>query len=108
MGCHRWHSARALQQGLCLMIRMLLTHGLLFFVPFIAYAVWVMVVRKAKRDKRFRDGPLLWLSICGIALVVASLVLLAETNHAPPGSQFRPSQIIDGKFVPGGYETPKQ
>ncbi len=90
------------------MIRMLLTHGLLFFVPFIAYAVWVMVVHKAKGDKRFRDGPILWLSIFGIALVIASLVLLAETNRAPPGSQYRPAQVIDGEFVPGGYETPQK
>ncbi len=90
------------------MIRMLLTHGLLFFVPFIAYAVWVMVVRKAKSDKRFRDGPLLWLSISGIALVIVSLVVLAESSHAPLGSQYRPAQMIDGEFVPGGYETPQQ
>ncbi|SDR34025.1 DUF6111 family protein [Pseudovibrio sp. Tun.PSC04-5.I4] len=90
------------------MIRMLLTHGLLFFVPFIAYAVWVMTVRKAKEDKRFRDGPLLWLSIIGIVFVIASLVLLAEVSRAPLGSQYRPAQVIDGEFVPGGYEIPKK
>lgn len=86
------------------MVRFLLTHGLLFFIPFIAYAVWVMVVRKAKDDKRFRDGPFLWLSIIGIALVAGSMVFVAMTSGVEPGTQFRPSQIIDGKFVPGGYE----
>ncbi|WP_028479968.1 DUF6111 family protein [Pseudovibrio exalbescens] len=88
------------------MLRILITHGLLFLVPFIGYAIWLYLGKKAQTDKKFRDGPIAWLAISGLALVAASFIIMASVGYAPQGSQYRPAQIIDGVFVPGGYEEP--
>ncbi|MTI18996.1 hypothetical protein E1162_17275 [Rhodobacteraceae bacterium RKSG542] len=83
---------------------MILTHGLLFLAPFIGYAIWLYIGNKARKDKRFRDGPIAWLTISGLALVILSFSLLAYFSNSPEGSQYQPAQVIDGKFVPGGYK----
>ncbi|WP_310621336.1 DUF6111 family protein [Flexibacterium corallicola] len=85
------------------MIRMLLTHALLFLIPFIGYAIWLYIGKKAEENAHFRDGPIAWLAICGLFLVVVSFSSLAIWGKAPQGSQYRPAQIVDGELVRGGY-----
>jgi hypothetical protein len=42
-----------------------------------------------------------WLGVAAMALVVLSLVMLAQFSNAPPNSTYVPAHVVNGKFVPG-------
>jgi uncharacterized protein DUF6111 len=42
-----------------------------------------------------------YLVVVALALVIASLIWLAEWGGEPPRSTYVPAHIEDGKFVPG-------
>ena len=86
------------------MVRVIITHFLLFLIPFIAYAAWLWINKKAQTSENWRKGPLVWLILGGMAIVAASLVLLASFDRMPEGRKYVPAEIRDGVFVPGHYE----
>ncbi|MBA5775728.1 hypothetical protein H2509_01160 [Stappia sp. F7233] len=86
------------------MLRIIFTHLLLFLIPFIGYAFWLWINRKAQTSENWRSGPLIWLAFGGIVIVSASLFFLASFEHMPEGKTYRPAEIRDGEFVPGRYE----
>lgn len=86
------------------MIRVVFTHLLLLFLPFLAYGLWLWLNKKAQTKENWQEGPIGWLAVAGIAIVIVSLVLFANFKQAPEGLEYRPSQMQDGVFVPGGYE----
>ncbi|WP_417686551.1 DUF6111 family protein [Roseibium sp.] len=86
------------------MIRVFLSHFLLFLLPFIGYAVWLFLNKKEQSSENWRNGPNGWLALSGIVLVLASLVIFASFRKMPDGTEYRPSRMENGVFVPGGYE----
>ncbi|WP_417672132.1 DUF6111 family protein [Roseibium sp.] len=86
------------------MARVILSHLLLFFLPFVGYAVWLWINKKAQTSENWRNGPNGWLALAGIGLVLASLVIFASFKKMPEGTEYRPSRMEDGVFIPGGYE----
>jgi len=86
------------------MIRVVLAHLLLFLLPFIGYAVWLWLTKKSQASENWQGKPMAWLSLAGLVIVVVSLVSLATFQRMPEGTEYRPSQMRDGVFVPGGYE----
>lgn len=86
------------------MLRVVLTHLFLFLIPFIAYAFWLWINKKAQTSKNWREGPMAWLAFAGVAIVAASLVLLATFERSPEGKTYKPAEIRDGQFIPGHYE----
>ncbi|MTH98414.1 DUF6111 family protein [Roseibium sp. RKSG952] len=86
------------------MIRVVLSHLLVFALPFIGYAIWLWANKKAQTRENWRSGPMPWLALTGLVLVLVSLGVFANFKRAPDGTEYRPSQMQDGVFVPGGYE----
>ncbi|WP_298812602.1 DUF6111 family protein [uncultured Roseibium sp.] len=86
------------------MLRVFLTHLLLFLLPFFAYALWLWLSNKKDRPGNWSKGPIAWLTLTGLVLVVGGLVGMASYNQAPEGASWRPSEMRDGQFVPGRYE----
>ena len=86
------------------MLRVVLTHFALFILPFVGYAVWLVLNKKAQSSENWRNGPMGWLTLSGIGLVMASLVWLASFKHMPDGVEYRPSRMENGVFIPGHYE----
>ncbi|WP_068315314.1 DUF6111 family protein [Polycladidibacter hongkongensis] len=84
-------------------MRILIWQVLLFFIPFLAYALWVYLNKRAQKDVRFRDGPFIRLTAAGIWLIVCSFLALAYVANDPVREEFVPAQIIDGEFVHGHY-----
>ena len=84
------------------MIRPVLTEVALFLVPFLAYAVFLWATRAGVLDASAWSLPRLgWLFVPAIALLVGSVVVLAQFGGAPPRSTYVPAHVEAGKVAPG-------
>lgn len=86
------------------MFRVFLAHLFLFLLPFFGYALWLWLSKKSHHPDRWSKGPIAWLTLSGLVLVIAGLVGMASFKQSPEGANFIPSQMRDGEFVPGRYE----
>ncbi len=84
------------------MIRQVFTEIALFVMPFALYVVFLWAI---KADVLHPDSwPLsrvLTLIIVALILMVAGFFYFAEYTGAPPGSNYVPAHMENGKFVPG-------
>lgn len=80
-----------------------LINMLLFFVPFIIYALYVMAARRFGWTGAPEKTPHIWLVIAGMALVLLSLGLVAVFDGAQTGKEYVPARVEDGEIVPGGF-----
>ena len=86
------------------MLRIVLTQLFLFALPFIGYAVWLFVNKKAQTSENWRKGPIIWMVIGGCALAIACMVWLAAFEGLPEGKVYKPAELRDGVLIPGHYE----
>lgn len=82
-------------------MRGVLLHLFLFLLPFVGYALYVLL---ARNDTRFVDGPMGRLTLAGLGLVAASLIALAVFTGEDPDKTYQPPVYKDGEIVPGGFE----
>jgi len=84
------------------MIRPVLTEVALFLAPFAAYAVFLWATRAGVLDaESWSRSRLAGLTIAALVLLLGSFFVLAQFDHAPPGSTYVPAHVDNGKFVPG-------
>jgi heme/copper-type cytochrome/quinol oxidase subunit 3 len=84
------------------MIRPIFTELVLFLMPFVAYALFLMATRNALLDRAsWPPKRLAVLAIASLLLVIGSFVYLAHFSGAPPGSTYVPAHVKDGEFIPG-------
>jgi Family of unknown function (DUF6111) len=84
------------------MIRPVLTEVALFLTPFVLYAVFLMATKAGVMDlKSWPVVRVATLAIAALALMLGSFIFFAHFSGAPPGSNYVPAHIEDGKFVPG-------
>jgi len=84
------------------MIRPVLTEIVWFLTPFVLYAVFLWTTQAGVMD--FKSWPLLrvaTLAIAALVLVLGSFIFFAHFSGAPPGSNYVPAHMENGKFVPG-------
>lgn len=86
------------------MLRYFVIHLILFFLPFFCYAIWLWLSKRSKHPDSWAKGPIAWLTLAGLVLVVSGLVAMAVFDRSPEGASFRPSEMRDGVFVPGRFE----
>ena len=84
------------------MIRPIATEVVLFLVPFVVYAVFLLATRTGVfLPKAWTLPRIAGLLIASLILMAGSFFALAEFSGAPPGSTYVPAHIEGGKFVPG-------
>ncbi len=84
------------------MIRPVLTEIALFLTPFVLYAVFLVATKAGVMDlKSWPVVRVATLAIAALALMLGSFIFFAHFSGAPPGSNYVPAHIEDGKFVPG-------
>jgi hypothetical protein len=85
--------------------RILFEVGGFFFVPFLAYAIFLIWSdRNPQAAKRiFERKPLLIQTLIGMVLMVAVVLFIGFTDETHRGP-YRPAVFKDGKLVPGGIE----
>jgi hypothetical protein len=68
------------------------------------WAAWRAAEGRPVEKPSWWDAPWPWLVGAGIVLMVATLAVLAITEGAPPGAQYRPAEMTPGGEVsPGGF-----
>lgn len=88
------------------MLKKILLLVLFFAAPFAVYALWLYIDRRIAKTPRggaqltWRDAPWTWLTIAGLVLMIASLVVLGQSSGEPPG-EYIPPRVVDGKVVEG-------
>lgn len=81
----------------------------LFFLPFLAYGLWLHFTNRGWRaPERWGGVPLIWLAGAGVALVLSSLAVLALTGGGSTRAIYEPAHMKDGVFVPGRLVEPDQ
>jgi uncharacterized protein DUF6111 len=84
------------------MIRPIATEVVLFLLPFVAYAAFLLATRAGVfLPKAWTLQRIAGLIIASLILMTGSFLALAQFSGAPPGSTYVPAHIEGGKFVPG-------
>ena len=83
------------------MIRPVATELALFLTPFAVYALFLWVTRRGVLEPAsWPLKRLAWLTILALLLMLGSFLMLARSG-APPGQEYVPARIEDGRLVPG-------
>jgi hypothetical protein len=93
------------------MIRVVIENLLLFLLPTMIYAAW-MVFKHYQSESGgppdhqqiISDAPLLWLFSAGALLVLLTLVAFESSSGGKPGQQYLPPVLKDGRIEPGRIE----
>lgn len=86
------------------MLRIVLTQLFLFLLPFACYTAWLYLTKKNKDPKSWTRGPVAWLTLAGLALAIVAMVAVAFLGKSPEGTEYIPSELRDGVFIPGRFE----
>ena len=86
------------------MLRVIIVHLLLFLLPMLGYAFWLLITRRSAAQEEWEDAPRMWLAIIGGVLVIISLVFFASFEGTKPNGVYKPAEFKDGKLVPGRFE----
>ncbi|MBU6444458.1 MAG: hypothetical protein KGR48_11160 [Alphaproteobacteria bacterium] len=82
------------------MMRMVLERMALFGIPFVLFAAYVVASQRVAQKPR-PDTPWVWLSVAGLALVIASFVFVGLIEGESTKGVYVPPQEVNGKIVPG-------
>ena len=84
------------------MIRPVLTEVGIFLIPFVIYALFLVVTRSGVLAQSSWPTHMVAKLVLGsLLLVVVSFILLAHFSGAPPDSTYIPAHVENGRFVPG-------
>jgi hypothetical protein len=84
------------------MIRPILTELALLLAPFAVYALFLWVTKSGVFEWE-SWSPKVVIALTGVAIVLmlGSFIVFAHFSGAPPGSEYFPAHIEDGRLVPG-------
>ena len=84
------------------MIRPVLTELLLFVTPFVLYAAFLIATQAGVMDPaHWPLSRVIGLAIVALLLMLGSFVVFAHFGGSPPGSNYVPAHMENGKLVPG-------
>jgi len=89
------------------MIRILVLRGLLFLLPFLAYGLYVLYLRRTGRTLANDNVPWALLGAIGMLLVIASFFSAAMTTGESTTGTYVPPHVENGEVVPGHVEPEK-
>lgn len=85
------------------MIRAIIESLLLFLLPFVGFALYLLLRRKPAFDPDHWSKPFLWLVIAGLFIVSLSFIMSGVIGERHTGG-YVPAHLENGKFVPGTFE----
>jgi len=85
------------------MFRLVLQEVLLFALPFLGFAAYLLLSRRPVWERTHWDPQWTRLVLAGLFIVIASLVMggLTASRHA---NGYVPAHLEDGRLVPGRFE----
>ena len=85
------------------MLRNLVEEFLLFILPFLAFATFLIIKRRNPLDVEHWRAHVFWLCVTGFIFAIISLIYAGVTAPRHFGS-FEPPHIEDGRLVPGRFD----
>lgn len=87
------------------MLRKILLDLFLLALPFLIYAAFVKLGRRAEaKGGIWAEAPWFWLFSSGLALSITAAVLFVVFDGSEPGSVYVPAVVEDGEIVPGRFK----
>lgn len=84
------------------MIRPILTEVGIFLIPFVLFAISLVLSRKKVFERKsWPVRVFAWLAIAGFILTIISLVMFAHLSGNTPDSTYVPATMEDGKLLHG-------
>ena len=84
------------------MFRVILINILLFLLPVLVYASYVVWVKGVAPNRAMAGAPFLWLVIAGLVVLFVGLFTLVEFSGGDRDGSYQPSVLEDGVIKPGG------
>jgi len=84
------------------MLRVILINILLFLLPFMVYAAYVVWVKGVAPNRAMAGAPFLWLILAGLVVLFVGLFTLVEFSGGDREGSYQPSVLEDGVIKPGG------
>ena len=85
------------------MTRAVIQELLLFLLPFVAFAVYLVILRRNPLTWSHWSDQSLWLAIAGLSFVIVSLVATGLLAERQTGA-FVPTHMENGRVVPGRFQ----
>ena len=86
------------------MLRIALIDILLFALPFLIYAAYMVWVKGMAPATLWQSAPVLWLLAAGFGLLFVVMATLVQFSGGERGGTYHPSVIEDGVIKPGGID----
>jgi Family of unknown function (DUF6111) len=86
------------------MLRIALIDILLFALPFLVYAVYMVAVKGAASGSVWQTAPILWLAAAGFGLLIITMVTLVQFSGSDKSGTYHPSVIENGTIKPGDID----
>jgi hypothetical protein len=86
------------------MLRIALIDILLFALPFLIYAAYMVWVKGSAPANVMTGAPIFWLLIIGFGLLIAVTVTLVQFSGGSPEGTYHPPVVEDGVIKPGGVD----
>jgi hypothetical protein len=85
------------------MMRAYLQEMVLFLLPFVLFAAYLVIRRRNALAWSSWSDQSLWLAIAGLAMVIASLIVTGLMTEHQTGA-FVPTHMENGQVVPGQFQ----
>ena len=85
------------------MTRAVVQELLLFLLPFVLFAIYLIILRRNPLVWSHWSSQSVWLTIAGLAIVVVSLVAAGLMADRQTGA-FEPTHLENGQVVPGRFK----
>lgn len=86
------------------MLRIALIELLIFAVPFLLYAVYVIWVKGAPPSAVWQGAPLLWLFAAAVGLLLVAMLVLVQFSGGNREGTYHPPVLEDGVIRPGSVD----
>ncbi len=85
------------------MLRIALIDILLFALPFLLYAAYMISVKGQPAAKLWQSAPIYWLLAAGCGLLLVVMAMLIQFSGAKPGGTYQPPKLENGVIKPGEF-----
>jgi hypothetical protein len=83
------------------MLRIALVDILLFALPFVLYAAYMVAVKGRAPSSLWQGAPVFWLLVAGCGLLLVVMATLIQFSGGEPGGTYHPPVIENGVVKPG-------
>ncbi|MHA1517778.1 MAG: DUF6111 family protein [Alphaproteobacteria bacterium] len=88
------------------MLRIAVIDLLLFALPFLLYAAYVIWVKGASPQTVWQGAPFLWLFAAAVGLMIVAMLMLVQFSGGDREGTYHPPILEDGEIKPGRIDRP--